>query len=122
MNNLQRRLFRAFADAGGDLCDDAQVERLIRYVEGRLLLLPPKIREAVEVMWRSPEGAEYRGVAEQLTARAGGLVSVTTFRQRVSRGLRMLEQAIAGRRWDTHVLAPSTAAPPRPPGERVLRR
>ena len=32
MNSFQRRLFRAFADGGGDLSEDDQVERFIRYV------------------------------------------------------------------------------------------
>jgi hypothetical protein len=60
MNSIQRRLFRAFAEVGGDLTEDAEVERFIRYVEGNLLLLPPKVREATELVWRNRDGLAAR--------------------------------------------------------------
>ncbi len=88
MNSVQRRLFRAFVETGGDLSEDGQVEGFIRYVESNLLLLPPKVREAVELVWREPDAASYE---------RGARVSAASLRQRVSRGARLLEGALRHR-------------------------
>ena len=100
MNSIQRRLFRAFAESGGDLTEDGEVERFIRYVEGNLLLLPPKVREAVELLWRCERVPAYVLLSAQVSEREQARVSVATLRQRVSRGVRVLEQAVRRRAWD----------------------
>jgi len=99
MNSVQRRLFRAFADAGGDLTEDVEVERFIRYVDATLILLPPRVREATELMWRSQDGMAYSLLVTQLAQRAGTAVTVTSLRQRVSRGVRELEASVRQRSW-----------------------
>ena len=99
MNSVQRRLFRAFAEAGGDLSEDAQVEQFIRYVEANVVLLPPKVREAVELVWRCRDGTAYEVLAEQLRQRERTPVTVASLRQRVSRGTRLLEYAVRRRSW-----------------------
>jgi hypothetical protein len=99
MNNIQRRLFRAFTEAGGDLSEDGEVERFIRYVEAHLVLLPPKVREATELVWRNRDGALYAGLVAQLSARDGAPVNPASVRQRVSRGVRLLEDAVRQRCW-----------------------
>ena len=99
MNNIQRRLFRAFAEAGGDLTEDLEVERFIRYVEGNLLLLPPKVREATELLWRSQDLRAYAHLTVELSERQRTHVTTATLRQRVSRGTRLLEDAVRSRPW-----------------------
>lgn len=99
MNSVQRRLFRAFAEAGGDLSEDTQVEQFIRYVEANLVLLPPKVREAVELAWRCRDGTAYDQLAGQLRQREQTQVTVASLRQRVSRGTRLLEYAVRRRSW-----------------------
>lgn len=99
MNSIQRRLFRAFADVGGDLSEDADVERFIRYVEGNLILLPPKVREATELIWRSKDASDYSSVAALLSRRERMPVNQASLRQRVSRGVRLLEEAVRRGPW-----------------------
>jgi hypothetical protein len=99
MNSMQRRLFRAFAEAGGDLTEDVDVERFIRYIDATLILLPPRVREATELVWRCQDGLSYSLLVTELTQRFGNAVSVSTLRQRVSRGARELEAAIRRRSW-----------------------
>lgn len=99
MNSIQRRLFRAFAEVGGDLTEDADVERFIRYVEGNLLLLPPKVREATELLWRSRDVSDYTAVAALLSQRERVPVNLASLRQRVSRGVRLLEDAVRRGAW-----------------------
>lgn len=99
MNSIQRRLFRAFAEVGGDLSEDAEVERFIRYVEGNLLLLPPKVREATELVWRNKDGLDYAELTAELSRRDPIAVTAATLRQRVSRGVRLLETAVRRRPW-----------------------
>lgn len=99
MNSIQRRLFRAFAEGGGDLTEDAEVERFIRYVEGNLLLLPPKVREATELVWRDKDESDYTSVAALLSQRERVPVNLASLRQRVSRGVRVLEDAVRRAPW-----------------------
>jgi hypothetical protein len=114
MNSVQRRLFRAFAESGGDLSEDGQVEQFIRYVEANVVLLPPKVREAVELVWRCHDGAGYELLAEGLRQRERMPVSVASLRQRVSRGTRLLEYAVRRRSWgDGSVPVRQTSVPQR---------
>jgi len=100
VNNVQRRLFRAFVKAGGDLSEDDEVERFVRCVENNLLLLPPKIREAVELVWRDSTAMPYELLATKLRRQLGRPVTVVALQQRVSRGTRLLEDAVRSRPWN----------------------
>jgi hypothetical protein len=99
MNSIQRRLFRTFVQAGGDLTEDAEVERFIRYIEASLTMLPPKVKTAIEFTWRAKDSPSYARIAASLSEREGSAVTPTALRQRVSRGLRLLEEAIRSRPW-----------------------
>ena len=99
MNSVQRRLFRAFVQAGGDLADQDEVERFRRYVEATFSILPPKVKAAVELTWQAEASASYVHVARRLSHDEGSIVTPTATRQRVSRGLRLLEESIRHRPW-----------------------
>jgi len=109
MNNVQRRLFQAFLRSGGDLTDDEELERFVRYVEALLSLLPPKLKSAIDVTWRQNEPSAYLPAVRILSQQEGADISLQTLRQRVSRGLRQLEEQVRQRQW-AH--GPS-ASPPR---------
>ena len=100
MNKIQRRLFRAFLDSGGNITDEVELERFVRYVEAVLSLLPPKLRLAVDLAWRASDSSPYVRVARILSQREGVQVSPQALRQRVSRGLRELEGQVRQRQWD----------------------
>ncbi len=99
INNIQRRILRAFVQSGGDPTSDAALDRFLRYLEVTLLSLPPKIMTALQIAWRNPRSRSYAAIADQLSASEGGVVSAVAVRQRVSRGVRLLEKAIEGRAW-----------------------
>jgi len=114
MNKIQRRLFRAFLDSGGNLTDEVELERFVRYVEAVLSLLPPKLRLAIDLAWRAPDSSPYVRVAGILSQREGAQVSAQALRQRVSRGLRELERQVRQRRWDHGPTVNGTRAQPPP--------
>ena len=99
LNSVQRRLLRAFFESGGDLNDDAAVGELLRYVEATFFILPPKTRIAVEAVWRQPQPDPYAALAVTLSRQEGLAVSLEATRQRVSRGVRIVEEAIRRRPW-----------------------
>lgn len=99
MNPIQRRLFRAFVEAGGDLMNDRDVELFVRHVEITLSMLPSKVRAAIDATWRAGDPVSYTRLAASLSRSEGGDVSPVAFRQRVSRGLRVMEVAVRKRRW-----------------------
>jgi hypothetical protein len=99
MNVIQRRVLRAFVEGGGDLAEPAQVDRLVRHVEAIVLLLPPKVRTALEVGWGEAQRLDYDALATELSTREGTCVTNIAARQRVSRGLRTLEGSISRRSW-----------------------
>ena len=84
MNTIRRRLIQTFVDAGGDLREEGEVDRFIRYIEAT---------------WRARDAPSYARLAAALSAREGTEVSVTALRQRVSRGLRAMEQSIRQGGW-----------------------
>lgn len=100
MNSIQRRVLRAFVESGGDLAEPVQVERLVRYVETSVALLPPKVRASVEMAWACPQVLDYDAIARELSVREQLNVTNLAVRQRVSRGLRLLEGLIRRRSWD----------------------
>src|SRR5438094_2187920 len=99
MNRLQRRLFRAFLTAGGDLAEAAEVERVIRYIEGMISVLPHKTRSAFELAWRADRTTTYGPLVGQLSEFEGGEVRTLAMRQRVSRAARTIEEAIRCGDW-----------------------
>ena len=108
MNNVQRRLFRAFVEAGGDLGEEDQVDHLIRFVENNIMLLPQKVREAIEFVWRRPADERYDRLAAHLSERLGRPVTEPALQQRISRGLRLLEDAVRHRSWSDPATTRST--------------
>lgn len=101
MNSVQRRLFRAFVESGGDLTHEAHVERLIQQVNANVWVMPPKVKRALQLALHADEELHYGDLAERLSSEEGeeGEVTEPAFRQRVSRGVRVLESAIRARRW-----------------------
>lgn len=98
MNSVQRRLFRAFVDSGGDLTHEVHVERLIQQVNANVWVMPSKVKRALQLALHADERLHYGDLARQLSGEEGE-VSEPAFRQRVSRGVRVLESAIRARRW-----------------------
>lgn len=98
MSDLRRRLFTAFVDAGGDLVDDGVVESFQRFIDAQLVLLPARVRHAVALVLRD-DGRGHLRAAERLSEQEGRPVTEAAARQRVSRGARLLEQAIRSRTW-----------------------
>ena len=97
MNSIQRRLLRVFLQAGGDVTDAAQFDRFLRCVEGHIIILPPKVREAVELAWRQADSAPYKLIVASISEHHQQAPRLPALRQRVSRGARLLEDAIRGR-------------------------
>ena len=100
MNSVQRRLFRAFVESGGDLTHEADVDRLIQHVNANVWVMPPKVKRALQLALHADEHLHYGDLAQTLSTEEG-CVTEAAFRQRVSRGVRVLEAAIHGRRWLT---------------------
>ena len=98
MNSVQRRLFRAFVESGGDLTHEADVDRLIQQVNANVWVMPPKVKRALQLALHADEQLHYGDLAERLSGEEG-IVTEAAFRQRVSRGVRVLESAIRERRW-----------------------
>jgi hypothetical protein len=96
MNAVRRRLFRVFMQSGGDLTDDASVEQFKRRVEALLVLLPPKARQALRIAWSEPDPTPYGQLVKRVAKQERTTLSEPALRQRVSRGLRLLEAAILG--------------------------
>src|SRR5438046_9827873 len=82
MNKIQRRLFRAFLDSGGDIMNEVELERFVRYVEAVLSLLPPKLRLAVDLAWSASASSQYARAAPILSQRDAGAVSLQALRAR----------------------------------------
>ena len=99
MNSVQRRLFRAFVESGGDLTHENTVDRLIQHVNASVWVMPPKIKRALQMALHAEEQLRYGDLAVQLSGEESEGVSEPAFRQRVSRGVRVLESTIRARRW-----------------------
>jgi hypothetical protein len=98
MNSVQRRLFRAFVESGGDLTHEAHVDRLIQHVNANVWVMPPKVKRALQLALHADDQLHYGDLAERLSSEEGE-VSEPAFRQRVSRGVRALESVIRARGW-----------------------
>jgi hypothetical protein len=98
MNSVQRRIFRAFVESGGDLTHEMDVERLIQQVNANVWVMPSKVKRALQMALYAEERLHYGDLAQRLSNEEGS-VSEAAFRQRVSRGVRVLESAIRARHW-----------------------
>jgi hypothetical protein len=90
MNSVQRRLFRAFVEAGGDMTNGRQVERFIHLIDVQVTLMPPRVRTAMELVLRADDDVRYVDLARRLAERERTSVTPTALRQRVARGMRIL--------------------------------
>jgi hypothetical protein len=88
--------------------DDGEVRRFTRFVEAHFVLLPPRLRAAVELAWSLEELSTSALLARELSAAEGRPVTEETARQRLSRGVRLLARAVAARGWNA---APAVARP-----------
>ena len=109
MNSVQRRLFRAFVESGGDLTHESDVDRLIQHVNANVWVMPPKVKRALQLALHADEQLHYGDLAERLAGEEG-CVTEAAFRQRVSRGVRVLEAAIRERRWMQADVPPAAVA------------
>jgi hypothetical protein len=104
MNCLQRRIFQAFVQSGGDPNDPAVFSALMRLVQALVLTLPNKVGRLVDLMLRGDERTTYSAVAAQLGISEGAA------RLYAWRGLRILEEAIRSLEWkQSPWYGPSTA-------------
>lgn len=100
INRVWRRLWRAFLRAGGEVKDGDAVERFRRLVEDYVnLALPPSLSLAMVRVLASHDEPDYIRLARDLGTAEGHSVSATAARQRVSRAVRQLEQAICRAQW-----------------------
>lgn len=97
MNSVQRRLFRVFVNGGGDITDRAAVDRLIRFVDVQVTLMPPKVKLAMEFVLNAQGEISYAALSREASTREGEPISQAALRQRVSRGVRTLEEAVRRR-------------------------
>lgn len=100
MNSVQRRLFRAFVESGGDLTHEGSVDQFIQQVNAAVWVMPPKVQRALQSALHAEERLCYGDLAERLSREEAEVVTEPAFRQRVSRGVRALEATIRARRWD----------------------
>jgi hypothetical protein len=97
MNSVQRRLFRVFVEAGGDMTNGQQVERFIHLIDVQVTLMPPRVRTAMELVLRADDDVRYIDLAGHLAEREGTSVTPTALRQRVARGMRILVDRVRRR-------------------------
>jgi hypothetical protein len=111
MNKVVRRMFAELVDAGGDPSDEGAVERLIRLVEARLFVSPPKVRRAVERFWRGNDEVMYSEVAAEMG------ISTEAAYQLVARFMRAVTAEIRRQSWQaTPQRGPSARMPSRRAG------
>jgi DNA-directed RNA polymerase specialized sigma subunit len=91
MNNMHRRCFKAFINSGGDPNDLAQMEGLMHFVQGLVIVFPDKRRRVLDLILCAEDEKPYTRVARQL-----GL-SMEAVYQHVSRGGAQLEEEIRRR-------------------------
>jgi hypothetical protein len=77
---------------------EGNVDRLITFVNANVWVMPPRVQEALQMALRAVDDMHYGDLAERLSGEKGQ-VSEPAFRQRVSRGVRVLESAIKARQW-----------------------
>jgi hypothetical protein len=106
MNSVQRRLFRVFVEAGGDMTNGQQVERFIHLIDVQVTLMPPRVRKSMELVLRASDNVRYAELAAELGGQEGASVTPTALRQRVARGMRILVDRVQRRQ-------------PGPPGEQA---
>lgn len=99
MNRVQRRLWKAFLTAGGDVGEPQQLERFQRLVHDHIHLMPPALMRVMVLVFESEGEIDYEALARVLAAKDRLHVSRSALRQRVSRALRRLEAVIEETPW-----------------------
>src|SRR5262249_27161346 len=106
MNRVQRRLWKAFLAAGGEITEPFQIDRFQRVIHDQIQLLPPALLRGMMLVLSCDGEVDYQELAADLVARDRLHVSRSALRQRVSRAIRRLERVIRDTTWTT---APRTA-------------
>jgi hypothetical protein len=106
MNRVQRRLWKAFLRAGGEITEPYQIDRFQRVIHDQIQLMPPALLRVMMLVLSSDGEVDYERLAAELVAKDRLHVSRSALRQRVSRAIRRLENIIRGTAWTT---APRTA-------------
>ena len=106
MNRVQRRLWKAFLAAGGEITEPYQIDRFQRVIHDQIQLMPPALLRVMMLVLSSDGEVDYDGLAAELAAKDRLHVSRSALRQRVSRAIRRLECVIRETAWTT---APQTA-------------
>jgi hypothetical protein len=106
MNRVQRRLWKAFLAAGGEITEPYQMERFQRVVHDHIQLMPPALLRVMMLVLSAEGEVDYEQLAADLVEKDRLHVSRSALRQRVSRAIRRLEAVIRETTWTT---APRTA-------------
>ena len=101
MNRVQRRLWKAFLAAGGEITEPYQMERFQRVIQEHVQLMPPALLRVMMVVLSSEREVDYEQLADDLVAKDRLHVSRSALRQRVSRAIRRLEAVIRETAWTT---------------------
>jgi len=99
MNRVQRRLWKAFLTAGGDVGEPQQIERFQRLVQDHINLMPPALLRVMMLVLGSEGEVDYEQLATDLASKDRLHVSRSALRQRVSRAIRRLESVIQETNW-----------------------
>jgi len=99
MNRVQRRLWKAFLTAGGDVAEPQQLERFQRLVHDHIHLMPPALMRVMVLVLESEGEVDYEQLAKDLASKDRLHLSRSALRQRVSRALRRLEAVIEEAHW-----------------------
>jgi hypothetical protein len=99
MNRVQRRLWKAFLTAGGDVDEPQQLERFQRLIHDHINLMPPALLRVMMLVLASEGEVDYEQLATDLASKDRLHVSRSALRQRVSRALRRLEAVVQESSW-----------------------
>ena len=99
MNRVQRRLWKAFLTAGGDVGEPQQLERFQRLIHDHIHLMPPALLRVMVLVLATEGEVDYEQLATDLASKDRLHLSRSALRQRVSRALRRLETVIEETPW-----------------------
>lgn len=101
MNRVQRRLWQAFVESGADAGAQSELQRLRRVIDDQLRVMPPALRYIMEMVLASADEPDYPRLVDHIQRDERVRISIGAVRQRVSRGIRMLEHAVRATRWSS---------------------
>ena len=85
MNRVQRRLWKAFLTAGGDVEEPQQLERFQRLVHDHIHLMPPALLRVMVLVLDSDSEVDYEQLARDLASKDRLHVSRSALRPRTGR-------------------------------------